>query len=145
MFSNVINVLHKFIVQFIGEGIFESKVELTFEISFQGLKENGVTCLIWFGFLETMVIWNFRKLLSQNQECNPKVLWLFHFNVGSIESSRPCNMEEGVSSSKYRPWWIQGGLVDVSCPNFGSNYTRCFIALDCVVNVKGRWTWMALS
>lgn len=37
MFLNVVNVLHKFIVQFIGESIFESKVELTLEISFQGL------------------------------------------------------------------------------------------------------------
>jgi len=40
MFSNVVTkfwMLHKFIVQFIGENIFESKVEITLEISFQGL------------------------------------------------------------------------------------------------------------
>jgi hypothetical protein len=35
--ANVVNVLHKFIVQFIGESVFESKVEITLEISFQGL------------------------------------------------------------------------------------------------------------
>jgi hypothetical protein len=41
MLSNVVNVSHKFIVQFIGESSFESKVEITLEHLFKDYKKMG--------------------------------------------------------------------------------------------------------